>query len=62
MWYDDQLLGVSPTNDLVTSDSIESRLLNYITVSGNMHNYPEPEANQFEQWYALDDVRIFAIE
>lgn len=62
IWYDDQLLGVSPTIDWLGIDTTEPRLLNYVTISGNMHNYPEPEANQLEQWYALDDVRVFSIE
>ena len=62
VWYDDQLLGESPTIDWLGAGTTGPRLLNHVTVSGNMHNYPEPEGDQFEQWYALDDVRVFAIE
>ncbi len=35
---------------------------NTLMIGGNMHNLPEPESAQFEQWYAIDDVRAFSIE
>ncbi len=62
IWYDDQLLGESRFIDWLGTDTMDSRLLNSVIVCGNMHNYPEPEANQFEQWYAIDDVRIFSVQ
>ena len=34
---------------------------NMFMVGGNMHNYPEDESQRFEQWWAIDDVRLYEI-
>lgn len=60
-WFDDELVGAASNVPFLGIDASGDTLLNMVTIGGNMHNYPEPERNQFEQWYAVDDVRIYAV-
>ncbi len=62
LFYDDEL--VVSVNDIPwrAIGSPAGTLLNSVIIGGNMHNYPEPEANMFEQWYAIDDVKIYSIQ
>lgn len=61
-WFDDQLLVNSTDVPWIGSNAPADTLLNMVVLGGNMHNYPEPENNRFEQWHSIDDVRIFAID
>lgn len=62
LWVDDVLQASADNVTWLGADADPDMLLNMVTFGGNMHNYPEPEAERFEQWHAIDDVRIFAIE
>ncbi len=62
LWFDNvQVVETRNIPFLATGVSAD-RQINTVTFGGNQHNYPEPEEAQFEQWYAIDDVRIFAVD
>jgi len=33
---------------------------NWFSIGGNSHNVPFPEADQYEQWFAITDLKIYA--
>ncbi len=35
---------------------------NFAMLAGNMHNYPEPEESRLEQWYAIDDFKLYRVD
>lgn len=62
IWYDDKLVSSSSNVTFLETGAPENHLITTVLLGGNMNNVVEPEANQFEQWYAIDDVRMFAIQ
>ncbi len=59
--FDNQLVGETHDVPFLGIGSPPGTLLNQVTIGGNMHNTPEPESSKFEQWYAIDDVRIVGL-
>ncbi len=62
VWYDDQLVSSSTIVTFLETGAPQDHLITTVLLGGNMNNVVEPEANQFEQWYAIDDVRIFSVQ
>ena len=60
-WFDDQLMVNATDVPWIGSNAPADTLLNMVVLGGNIHNYPEPEGNRFEQWHSIDDVRIFSV-
>ena len=60
-FFDNEMVAYADDVPFLGSNSPAGTKLNQVSLGGNMHNYPEPESNQFEQWYAIDDVRIYTI-
>jgi len=61
IWYDDQLIANATDIPFLSSTAPADHLLNSVVLGGNLHNYPEAESERFEQWHAIDDVKIYAI-
>lgn len=61
VWVDDVLQAEALNMTFLGDAADPELLLNMVSFGGNLHNYPEPEAERFEQWHAIDDIRVFAI-
>ena len=59
VWIDDHL--ELQKTDVAWRDSDDPHQIgwDWIAVGGNMHNYPYQEEDQYEQWVAIDDFKVF---
>lgn len=58
-WYDDTIVMDKEGIMWVDENGDEDVWLNLFSIWWNMHNYPYPEEDQFEQWWAIDDVKVY---
>ena len=62
IWVDDLLVGHRDDVPFLGACAPPEYGWNMVMLGGNMHNYPEPEENRFEQWTAIDDFRLYRLD
>ena len=62
IWYDNTLVVTRSDIPFLGSNSEPSIAWNTFMIGGNMHNVPEDESQQFEQWYAIDNLKVFSLD
>jgi len=62
LWLDDDLIHTQDDVPFMGENSPGNVGWNMVMVGGNTHNYPEDESELLEQWYSIDDVKIYVLE
>ena len=61
VWYDDILVQDRDDVPFLGNGADAGKLWNMFMIGGNMHNIPASESERLEQWWAIDDVRVYSV-